>query len=222
MNTYEFTIKGATPLIMHADDLEKAELIEKWQKDPANKNATRAADDRCPPWGWKARLYYHGGRVVMPSDNLMPCLRTAGAQFKMGQGKRGKTFKSETQAGLVFLDDGYPLIVKGNEISADAIDAIDGTFAEQKAAFEELTSGGAKLDMRGARPNTTRHIRVRPFFYDWSFVGRVHVVDAVLTGEILEAIFQFAGDKVGLGNWRPSAPSKPGPYGRFTASLAEV
>lgn len=220
METYRFTLTGATPLIYDADDVDKAELLERWRKDPANKNISKPGDDRCPPWGWKRCVYLFDGFVAMPSDNLMPCLRKAGTEFKA---KGQRTYKAETQTGIVFAEDGYTLLVGDKPIPAAAIEAIEGDFDDQCEQFAALCGGAkiGKLDVRRARPQTQKHVRVRPMFYQWGVTGLMHVIEPALNQKLLTDIFQFAGNKVGVGNWRPSAPKAPGPYGRFTVKISQ-
>ena len=52
--------------------------------------------------------------------------------------------------------------------------------------------------------------------------GVITVSEAAITDEVLEQLFEIAGRLVGLGDWRPSAPTSPGPYGMFNASLVLV
>jgi hypothetical protein len=40
-----------------------------------------------------------------------------------------------------------------------------------------------------------------------------------ITRDVLGQLFEIAGDFAGLGDWRPSAPSKPGPYGMFSSEV---
>jgi len=43
---YKFKLTGATPLLVHADDVEKADLLKAWRKNPENKNLSVPGDDR--------------------------------------------------------------------------------------------------------------------------------------------------------------------------------
>lgn len=155
----------------------------------------------------------------MPSDYLATCLRQAGALIIL---KGQTTYKSATQSGILFTDPAFPLEVGGDEIESQSIVDIEGDFDEQCEKFESLCKGNAVLDVRRAKPQQQKHVRVRPRFENWGFAGQLHVVADEITTDILEQLFTLAGDKKGLGNWRPSAPKSPGPYGRFTAEILEV
>ena len=37
METYKITLTGASPLLMHKDNINWAELVKTWQKEPVNK-----------------------------------------------------------------------------------------------------------------------------------------------------------------------------------------
>jgi len=78
--TYEVTLTGNTPLIMHQDSIEWSERVDRWLKIPENKKSSKAGDDRTPSWKWISGLYTDGNHVVVPSDNLMTCLREGGAK----------------------------------------------------------------------------------------------------------------------------------------------
>lgn len=48
MHTYEVTITGKTPLILHHDNIEWADQMARWGLDPRNKAKSKAGDDRTP------------------------------------------------------------------------------------------------------------------------------------------------------------------------------
>ena len=57
IRTAEFNLKGLTPLLMHADDVEASDLLKDWRKSPGNKNQSVAGDDRSPAWTWQTYWY---------------------------------------------------------------------------------------------------------------------------------------------------------------------
>jgi len=65
-------------------------------------------------------------------------------------------------------------------------------------------------------------VRVRPRFDNWSCGGTVTVFDDMITTDVLKNILTFAGTYAGLGDWRPSSPKSPGPFGKFTAEVKQV
>ncbi len=227
---YSFTLTGITPLLMHADDVEKADTLDAWRKAPENKGVSKAGDDRSPAWTWKTYCYSDGEDLAIPSDNLMAALRYAGSQLIL---KKQKTFKSATQCGLVIRDLFSPLlipvykdpedtdseIVSWKKIKAQDIEDIDGNFANHTKVANEL---GFKLFVKRAPVGASKHVRVRPRFERWMVKGTVEVAMQEITEDILSKLWAIAGNYAGLCDWRPASPKSPGPFGRFTAVLQEV
>jgi hypothetical protein len=214
MPTFKFELTGRTPLLMHADDVEAADTLETWRKDPENKKQRKAGDDRSPAWTWMTYLYADGEQVVMPSDNIMTALRHAGAQITMsGQ----KTFKSVSQSGLLILEDHCELYTPKGQVSLAALKKLESKpFADQAKAVQAL---GFSLFVKRATVGQAKHVRVRPRFDDWRVSGTVDVIDPAIGEEVLRQMFDLAGRYAGLGDWRPSSPKKPGHFGTFESKL---
>jgi hypothetical protein len=213
---YNITMKGETPLLLHHDNLVWAETMKKWGTDPANTRGSVAGDDRSPAWRWIGNLYVDGGRVVIPADNLMTVLREGGA--KCPTGKKGATFKRQTQSGLVVNEAAWPIEIKGMQVSYDAIKALieNPDFAEHEGIVADL---GFSLFVKRAKIGQAKHVRVRPRFDVWAISGSITVFDEQITKDVLQNILTFAGTYAGLGDWRPSSPKSPGPFGKFTAEV---
>ena len=113
--TYQVVLTGETPTIIHHDNLSWAETMKQWSLDPANKKKSVAGDDRSPAWRWIGCLYSEGGKLVIPSDNLMTVLREGGKRCPTGKGQA--TFKAQSQSGIVVDQSSWPLCVNGREIS---------------------------------------------------------------------------------------------------------
>lgn len=218
---FNFCLTGVTPLLLHPDDIEASDRIKEWQDDPKKKNLSKKGDDRTPAWVWKTRCPTDGEDVVVPTDYLMACLRTAGAKIKMPGGHSNKTFKSESQSGLLITSLYLPIDIDGKTIKAADIEAIQGeaNFPEHKAAVEKL---GFKLFVKRAKIGQAKHIRVRPRFDTWKLSGQIKILLPEITEDILRQMFELAGRYVGIGDWRPSSPRSPGQFGCFTATLALV
>lgn len=218
---YHFSIIGTSPLLMHADDVMSADALAAWRKDPANKRRSVAGDDRSPTWTWLTYLYSDSGKVVMPSENLLAMVSKGGSSFKSG---RMGTLKAEVAASILFRP-AYPLLIGVDYhelLMSDVEDckADDVPFSEQMARARELGFG---LDVRRASVSTSKHVRVRPRFARWKVEGEFDAADdGALSEGVLQQLFSLCGRRVGLGDWRPSAPKKPGPYGMFMASVEEV
>jgi len=214
MQTCKVAIVGESPLLMHWDNLVFAAKMAAWGKDPGTKGTSVAGDDRSPAWRWLGNLYHEGGRVVLPADNLMTVLREGGA--KVPTGRKGATYKRQTQSGLLVNESAWPLTIGGKPIPVAEFLALDHEtdFATHEAA---AAAHGFMLFVKRARIGNAKHVRVRPRFDEWSASGTITILDDTITPDILQTILSFAGVYCGVGDWRPSSPKSPGPFGRFRA-----
>lgn len=211
MRTYSFNLTGLMPLLMHADDVESADRLMEWRKDPANKNLSVAGDDRSPSWTWQTYLYTDGENIALPAENLMVALRSAGTQLIL---KKQKTFKEISQSGLLIPNEFLTFTVDGASIPMAKIEAMkDRKFADQADAVRAL---GFRLFAKRATVGRAKHIRVRPRFDVWEASGSIQVLVPEITEDILHTLFELAG-RVGLCDWRPGCRT-PGPYGMFETS----
>jgi len=215
MRTYEVTIESKMPLLMHADNIEWADAMDAWKSDPNNKKGSKAGDDRSPAHRWLGCLYHNGDVLGIPSDNLMRCLMEGGAMVPVPGGKNGKTFKSQTQSGMLVDGSHWPLLVNGKTVPAAPLLALvaESEFSEHQRVAEKF---GFSLYLKRAKIGASKHVRVRPRFDNWATSGTVTVWDDQLTVEALRNIFTSAGLYKGLGDWRPGSKT-PGPWGMFTA-----
>ena len=220
MERYEVNLTGAAPLLLHADDLAWRAELDKWLAVPEHKKASKAGDDRTPAWKWIGYCYHDGHVLGMPSDNLMTAMREGGAQVPTG--KRGGTYKKQSQSGIVVDQLIWPLAgAIGEVVQYEPIKALltEKDYEKHEEAVKPL---GFWLFAKGAKVGQSKHVRVRPRFDTWSCSGTVTVVDETITAEILQTILDMAGMYCGLGDWRPSSPSKPGPFGRFRADVRRI
>lgn len=216
MKTVKVEITGKTPILMHADNIEWADLMEAWKNDPKNKKRSKAGDDRTPPWRWLGCLNHDGKVITIPSEYIMRCLMEGAAQVPTGKGQ--KTFKAQSQSGLFCSDFHWPLLVKGKTVSKDDLFALrddEFTFLDQVEAVEKM---GFSLFVKRAKIKQSKHIRVRPRFDAWSTEGQITITDSQISKEVLAQIFQISGQYKGLGDWRPGAKT-PGPFGMFEAKV---
>lgn len=220
MREYEVTITGKTPLLMHQDNIEWADFMEDWKNDPANKQASKPGDDRTPAWRWLGCVYNDGNVVGIPQANLMRSIMEGGAMVLVPGGRGGKTFKAQTQSGMMSIDTFWPLTTRmGNVVSWADIEALKDvdSFGEQKKRAADLGFG---LIVKRAAVKSSKHVRVRPIFdAGWQLRGRLAVWDEQITNDVLKNILDYAGQYKGLGDWRPSAPKTPGPYGTYSAEI---
>jgi len=213
---FSFTLNGLMPLLMHQDDVMQADLLKDWRNDPDNKGLSQPGDDRSPPWSWLTYCYQDGERLVMPSCNLMVCLRDAGAKMLL---KGNTTFKSVSQSELLIATEFLTFTAGGDgqEIAwADVLKLKDLPFKEQ---FERVKKLGFELFVKRANVNGKKHVRVRPRFNAWCVSGSIRVLDPrIITHDRLVTMFGIAG-RLGLCDWRPSEKKSPGPWGQFLAEL---
>lgn len=217
MRSYTITLTGKMPLLMHADNIEWADQMSAWKDEAKNKKGSKAGDDRSPAFRWLGSLYHDGSVVAMPSDNLMRAFMEGGAMVPVPGGKSGKTFKSQTQSGMLVDGTHWPLLINGKTIPVAPILALqaESDFAKHQKSVEKL---GFALHIKRAKIGQSKHVRVRPIFESWSTTGTLHVWDEQITKQVLKEIVAYAGLYKGLGDWRPGGKT-PGPFGMFTAEL---
>lgn len=117
----KFHLTGTMPLLMHADDVEAADSLEAWRKDPGHKNISKAGDDRSPAWTWQTYCYSDGEHLTIPSGNLMVCLRYAGTQIIL---KKQTTFKQLSQSGMLITSEYMDFRVNKKQIPIAEIFAL--------------------------------------------------------------------------------------------------
>ncbi len=218
MARYQFELTGTMPLLMHADNIREADRLMAWRKDPKNKSVSTPGDDRSPAWTWKCYAYRNSkGVIALPSYCLMASLRTAGAKINT----KGKaTLKSLSQSAIFISTDYLPFTVEGKSIDLNAtVKFNDEPFEKHE---EEVRKLGFELDLMRATVGSSKHVRVRPRFDVWEVKGELETTDAAITQPVLAELFELAGRLSGLGDWRPSAPRKPGSYGTFSTTLKKI
>jgi hypothetical protein len=218
MKTVHVKIKGLTPLLMHADNIEWADSMDEWRNDPANKAKSKAGDDRTPAWRWLGSLNTDGEIVTIPSEYIMRCLMEGGAQVPTGRGKT--TFKSQSQSGLLCPEFHWPLLLNGSAatVSMQQINALKefNHFVEQSEGVKKL---GFSLFVKRAKVGQSKHIRVRPRFDSWATEGDITIIDDAITIKVLQQILTISGRYKGLGDWRPGGKT-PGQFGMFEATVS--
>lgn len=219
MRQYDIVITGKTPLLMHHDNIEWADFMDDWKNNPDNKKLSKAGDDRTPAWRWLGAIYHNGSIVGLPQANIMRSLMEGGVMVPVPGGRSGKTFKSQTQSGMMSVEPFWPLTTeKGEGVSWKDIEELKefSSFSDHKTSVEEL---GFNLLVKRAKIGASKHIRVRPMFdAGWSLHGKLAVWDDQITADVLERILEYSGQYKGLGDWRPGGKT-PGPYGMYTAEI---
>lgn len=218
MRKYAITLTGKTPLLMHHDNINWADFMDDWKNDPGNKKLSKAGDDRTPAWRWIGCCYHDGTLLAMPQSNIMRSLMEGGVMVPVPGGRSGKTFKAQTQSGMMCVEPFWTLLVNGSPIQWSDIEPLKD---EQKfTAHKELVQAmGFELLVKRARIGQSKHIRVRPqFATGWQLIGSLVVWDEQITQDVLANIIEYAGQYKGLGDWRPGGKT-PGPYGMFEGKI---
>ena len=220
MRKYQIELTGQMPILMHADDIEWADKMDAWKADKKTKKVSKAGDDRSPAWRWVGSCYHDGEQLVIPTDNIMRALMEGGAQVPVPGVKGNKTFKSQSQSGIIPDAVGWPLLVNGRAVAWAPIAALigNGDFSAHQAAAMQL---GFELYLKRARIGQAKHVRVRPRFDSWQCAGTLIVTDDQITAAVLADILDVAGRYKGLGDWRPSSKT-PGTFGTFSATVTQV
>lgn len=218
---YAVELTGKTPLLLHPDDIEWADRMEDWKNDPANSGESRAGDDRTPAWRWIGNMIHDGEHAAVSSAMLMKCFMEGGAMVPVPGGKNGKTFKSQSQSGMTVLEPAWKITTPRGLVPIAAVHALmtEKSFAAHKDAAAKM---GFDLFVKRAKVNTSKHIRVRPRFTEWKLSGTLAVWDDALVERSIVDILIYSGEYKGIGDWRPSAKSSPGPHGRFSVKVQEV
>ena len=211
MARFKVSIEGRTPLLMHYNNLEARDAVQ-----ARGRQGGKAGDDRTPADTWKASVYVDEKNVVVPAECLLAALMWAGKKISIG---KMQTLKAASQS-ILFDDFFVPLLIDGETIARADIEAIDGKFPDHCKAARDL---GFSLFVKPATVNGKSHVRVRPRFDRWALVTGFETDDDDLLGgsNRIESLFDGAG-KSGLGDWRPSAPKKPGMYGMFRAQVTRL
>lgn len=221
---FEVIANGITPLLLHQDDVEWADTIaeerdriKRAEKGGDNSIAFRAGDDRVPAATWKGYAYNDGERLVLPTANLQRCLVAAGAMIPMPNKPRS-SMKKPAASGIMFDDPFVPLLIgtQMQEVPWNDVARIDGKFSEHVAAARNL---GFDLQVKRAKVGMSKHVRVRPLFARWAFRAGFAVDLGQIDASTIETLWQYAGSRCGIGDWRPSAPMSPGPYGKFAVEV---
>lgn len=136
------------------------------------------------------KLYVgNNGKPMIPQPNLFRCLIDAGKYFKAGKNKV-TTMKSSLIPACVEID-GVEIPIYHND--------------------------PWEIDTRAVRIPATggRILCYRPKFNDWSLCFTMRLDDEVMTKELLREIFDAAGKRIGLGDFRPDCK---GPFGKFVVT----
>jgi len=129
------------------------------------------------------------GKLAQPSTHIIGCLKKAGAKYQIvGQGKM--TYKNLMGSGAVIVDpDMIP---------------------HEKQDWE--------IDRRPVVVQRARIVRERPMLKEWALEFTIEYDENEIHKGTLKEIIDYAGRRVGIGDFRPS---NGGPFGRFIVTKFE-
>jgi hypothetical protein len=125
------------------------------------------------------------GRSVLPGPNLFSALIEAGKHIKSGKSKLSTNRSSLIPAGIAVLELELPILPGKWEVDSRAV---------------VIPSTGGRIMCH------------RPRFDEWRVQGTVQVDEAMFGERLVRDLFDLAGNRVGVGDFRPA---RKGPFGRF-------
>lgn len=187
------TIKGVQPLF--ENKMTDEELIALWTKEKPPQMAPRESMEDFA----KKKIHYDpDGHPCVTHDMLLACLVEAGVFIRLDKKRQLSTRDSTLLPGLLDLEgESWPILKPGK----------DGEEAEWGLA-------PWRFEMRkGVNPNGSEAVCiVRPLFPDWSIVPTVQIDTGELGEDTYRRLFDLAGKRIGLGDFRPA---RKGRFGMF-------
>ncbi len=185
------TMVGSNPLLMHNAQLSDplADITKKLKKVSSKRIKTEADHDEMARYEFEGGLYFDKEvGPYIPGANIHACLIKAAKMTRQGPAvERGVVVPNE------FNILGY--------IGPRTIDEL----WEDKNFVSRLSVG----------VTTSRVMRTRPEFRQWSLEAEIIVDDGQLDLEQFSAIAKKAGEMIGLGDYRPR-------FGRFTSEVVQI
>lgn len=181
------TIKGTNAILLHKYTTASVST-------PPTR-IVRGTDSKNYADEWVKGTYLNtDGFVVMPAINIMACM------FNGAKGmKKGKTPLTRLVYTSFQVQPFEPILNYDNKpITLEDIEKNDW-----------LNVCGVVI--QGRRVDRTR----TEIPLGWEINFQIITKDESLTSKDIRMILENAGTVAGLGDWRPSSPKKPGPYGTF-------
>ena len=199
ITTYRATLTGVSPIIHHSGvaGLAESSPIKDEIAALAAVTASRRTDTQRRDLKMLESLnslWLEGQRVVVPATAVRACIEQGARKTKDGPDVREGMLVVRTE----FCWDTDRYGVDGDE---DAVRHL-----ADKAAFQvPVRVGQARILRTRARFDTP-----------WSVIADIEGDDDLISADKLERWLRTAGQRIGLGDWRPA---KSGIYGRFTAQV---
>jgi hypothetical protein len=187
--------RGTSPLLMNRMSADVLEGLRTGVRPP---KAAKTGTVRTPRQECEQKVYEAEGVPVIPAQNLMSALIAAGVWVRL-DGKRQVSTAKATMlpAFLTLLDTVLPVHVPGTK----------------KAAKWEASV------MQGKNPNGGEAVAIcRPRFDAWAFSARIDVDTAEIGMNAIRDLWDKAGRRVGLCDFRPQ---HKGIFGQFRVECWE-
>lgn len=186
MKSLTYKLTGITTLLMHSDVTANPlnEHAKKLKALTSKRKKTDEDYERIAEVEFIAGIYYNERLgYYMPAKNIDATLLASAKQFKLGT-----TWK---QAAIVDSD-------------------VPFDFPDREFPPAELykQKNGLYVDMQTVKIGTSKMVRCRPAFNEWSFNFSVIIDEGKLNAEQVTQIVENAGKYIGICDYRPR-------YGKF-------
>ena len=194
MQTIRLKLTGQSPILMHSDRYANPlDASTKAHKVLTGKRKKLDEDhEAIAKSEWVGGLYFDSEiGPFIPGQNVKSALVNAAKIQKLGA-----AFKR----AVIVLDDKARLEYKGPR-------TIEGLFADSKF-----------VDVRSVKIGTSRLMRYRPKFAEWSLTVEIMFSPEMVELDDVRRAAENAGLFVGIGDYRPESG---GSFGRFTAEVIQ-
>ena len=186
----QVTIQGVTPLLMNRFT-EQNEVAVSGGTSVAFRGSKGTPREQAEPKRYADKDTEH---LYVPGPNIFSCLIAAGAFHKAGKSKITTMKTSLIPAGVSVVEMICPILNKDGRANKEW----------------EVDSRSVVIPSTGGRIMCHR-----PRVDDWHCKFTLEVDTSMFAPNLIRAILDDAGKKVGLGDFRPS---RKGPFGRFVVS----
>jgi hypothetical protein len=178
MKTITATLKGIAPLMMHNERLANPRDpgTAALKKLTTQRKKTEELLEQIAEIEWRLGFYERDGKPVIPSDNVLACVKEGARKRKLGRQVEAGVFSQERYFALAY--DGPPTI-------------------------GELWTDGRFFDYRSVAVNQARTMRARPIFNEWSLPIELTFDEEMISKDDLQDALEVAGLSVGLCEKRP-------------------
>jgi len=188
MRKYSVTIEGVAPLLQHKFGIvAQTELANAVKQHSGQRDYSEE---------WRETAYLLDNEIVQPAEHIWQAMIRAAINFKIkGRGK--KTYKDLISSTVIIEPDLIPYgISLPQEITTDPSQLV-------------------YIDVRPVRVQRARILRERLALQKgWSLSFDIFISDDQLPKEAVKAILDYAGQCIGIGDYRPR-------FGRFIVTKFE-